>query len=144
MLQGVTDFLWSYVLVVVLIGIGLVFTFGSRFVQIRHFGEMFRVLRQAFHHQPEHVSSFQALALSVAGRVGAGNIAGVAVAITLGGPGAIFWMWVIGFLGMALKSVEISLAMIYRNTDDPEIGAISALHKNTQLARRKSPYPAVG
>lgn len=117
MLQGVTDFLWSYVLVVVLIGIGLVFTFGSRFVQIRHFGEMFRVLRQAFHHQPGHVSSFQALALSVAGRVGAGNIAGVAVAITLGGPGAIFWMWVIGLIGMSTSFFECTLAQVYKNNE---------------------------
>jgi len=117
MLQGITEFLWSYVLVVVLIGIGVVFTLGSRFVQIRHFGEMFRVLRQAFHHQPGHVSSFQALALSVAGRVGAGNIAGVAVAITLGGPGAIFWMWVIGLIGMATSFFECTLAQVYKNNE---------------------------
>ena len=117
MLQVVTDFLWSYVLVVVLIGIGLVFTVGSRFVQIRHFAEMFRVLRQAFHHQPGHVSSFQALALSVAGRVGAGNIAGVAVAITLGGPGAIFWMWVIGLIGMSTSFFECTLAQVFKNNE---------------------------
>jgi len=117
MLQAVTDFLWSYVLVVVLIGIGLVFTLGSRFVQIRHFAEMFRVLRQAFHHQPGHVSSFQALALSVAGRVGAGNIAGVAVAITLGGPGAVFWMWVIGVIGMSTSFFECTLAQVFKNNE---------------------------
>ncbi|HMB38905.1 MAG TPA: alanine:cation symporter family protein, partial [Wenzhouxiangellaceae bacterium] len=117
MLQGVTDFLWSYVLIVVLIGIGLVFTIGSKFVQIRHFGEMFRVLRQAFHHQPGHVSSFQALALSVAGRVGAGNIAGVAVAITLGGPGAVFWMWVIGLIGMSTSFFECTLAQVFKNNE---------------------------
>ena len=117
MLQGISDFLWSYVLIWVLIGIGAVFTLGSRFVQIRHFGEMFRVLRQAFHHQPGHVSSFQALALSVAGRVGAGNIAGVAVAITLGGPGAIFWMWIIGLIGMATSFFECTLAQVYKNNE---------------------------
>jgi len=115
MLEAVTDFIWSYVLVVVLIGIGVTFTLGSRFVQVRHFGEMFRVLGQAFHHSPGHVSSFQALALSVAGRVGAGNIAGVAVAITLGGPGAVFWMWVIGLIGMATSFFECTLAQTYKN-----------------------------
>ncbi|MDT8451101.1 MAG: alanine/glycine:cation symporter family protein [Wenzhouxiangellaceae bacterium] len=117
MLQAVTEFIWSYVLVVVLIGIGLAFTVRSRFVQLRHFGEMFRVLGQAFHHQPGHVSSFQALALSVAGRVGAGNIAGVAVAITLGGPGAIFWMWVIGLLGMSTSFFECTLAQVFKNNE---------------------------
>ncbi len=118
MLVTVTDFLWSYVLVIVLITMGLVFTVGSRFVQLRYFGEMFRVLGQAFHHHPGQVSSFQALTLSVAGRVGAGNIAGVAVAITLGGPGAIFWMWVVGLIGMATSFFECSLAQAYKTRDE--------------------------
>jgi AGCS family alanine or glycine:cation symporter len=117
MLAAVTDFIWSWILVVVLVGIGTVFTLGSRFVQVRYFVEMFRVLGQAFHHQPGHVSSFQALALSVAGRVGAGNIAGVAVAITLGGPGAVFWMWVIGLLGMSTSFFECTLAQAFKNNE---------------------------
>jgi len=117
MLATVTDILWSYVLVVVLIGIGLMFTIRSRFVQVRYFFEMFRVLGQAFKHQPGQVSSFQALTLSVAGRVGAGNIAGVAVAITLGGPGAIFWMWMVGLIGMATSFVECTLAQAYKTRD---------------------------
>jgi AGCS family alanine or glycine:cation symporter len=114
MLPAVTDFLWSYVLVAFLITIGLVFTVGSRFVQLRYFVEMFRVLGQAFRHHPGHVSSFQALTLSVAGRVGAGNVAGVAVAITLGGPGAVFWMWVVGLVGMATSFFECSLAQTFK------------------------------
>jgi alanine or glycine:cation symporter, AGCS family len=117
MLAAVTDFLWSYILVVVLITIGLVFTVGSRFVQLRYFVEMFRVLGQAFKHHTGHVSSFQALTLSVAGRVGAGNIAGVAVAITLGGPGAVFWMWVVGLIGMATSFFECSLAQAFKVAD---------------------------
>jgi len=117
MLSLTTEFLWSNVLVIVLISIGLAFTIGSRFVQFRYFTEMFRVLGQALHHQPGHVSSFQALALSVAGRVGAGNIAGVAVAITLGGPGAIFWMWVIGLLGMSTSFFECTLAQVFKNAE---------------------------
>ncbi|WP_376692274.1 alanine/glycine:cation symporter family protein [Wenzhouxiangella sp. EGI_FJ10409] len=117
MLATVTDFLWSYVLVVVLVTIGLAFTIGSRFVQLRYFVEMFRVLGQAFKHHPGHVSSFQALTLSVAGRVGAGNVAGVAVAITLGGPGAVFWMWVVGLIGMATSFFECSLAQAFKVAD---------------------------
>ena len=117
MLATVTDFLWSYVLVAVLVTMGLIFTLGSRFVQLRYFVEMFRVLGGAFQHHPGQVSSFQALTLSVAGRVGAGNIAGVAVAITLGGPGAIFWMWVVGLIGMATSFFECSLAQVFKTID---------------------------
>ncbi|MFW5927490.1 MAG: alanine/glycine:cation symporter family protein [Wenzhouxiangella sp.] len=117
MLATATDILWSYILVTVLAVMGLAFTFGSRFVQLRYFGEMFRVLGQAFRHQGGHVSSFQALTLSVAGRVGAGNIAGVAVAITLGGPGAVFWMWVVGLIGMATSFFECTLAQAYKTRD---------------------------
>jgi AGCS family alanine or glycine:cation symporter len=117
MLAAVTDFLWSYVLVVVLVAIGMAFTIGSRFVQFRYFIEMFRVLGQAFRHHSGHVSSFQALTLSVAGRVGAGNVAGVAVAITLGGPGAVFWMWVVGLIGMATSFFECSLAQAFKVSD---------------------------
>ena len=101
MLATVNDFIWSQVLIVALVGVGLLFTVSSRFVQFRYFGRMFSVLRTALHHDPGHTSSFQALVVSVAGRVGGGNIAGVAVAITLGGPGAVFWMWMIGLMGMA-------------------------------------------
>jgi AGCS family alanine or glycine:cation symporter len=75
---------------------------------------MFRVLNTAFHHEGNHISSFQALMLSVAGRVGGGNIGGVAVAITLGGPGAVFWMWMIGLMGMATSFFECSLAQLYK------------------------------
>lgn len=114
MLATVTDFLWSYILVTFLIVIGLVLTIASRFVQLRYFVEMFRVLGQAFKHHTGHVSSFQALTLSVAGRVGAGNVAGVAVAITLGGPGAVFWMWVVGLIGMATSFFECSLAQAFK------------------------------
>ena len=117
MLETATNFLWSYVLVGVLVAIGLALTVGSRFVQFRYFGEMFRVLGQAFKHHTGHVSSFQALTLSVAGRVGAGNIAGVAVAITLGGPGAVFWMWMVGLIGMATSFFECSIAQAYKTRD---------------------------
>lgn len=117
MLAMLSDLLWSKVLVVMLVGIGLYFTIASRFVQFRYFGRMFAVLGSAMHHEKGQVSSFQALVVSVAGRVGGGNIAGVAVAITLGGPGAIFWMWLIGLMGMATSFFECSLAQLYKQRE---------------------------
>ncbi len=88
-------------------------------MQFRYFGRMFKVFAGAFRHEEGHVSSFQALALTVAGRVGAGNVAGVAVAIALGGPGAIFWMWVVGLIGMATSFFECSLAQLFK-TSEPD------------------------
>src|SRR5690625_5741846 len=118
MLELVTDFLWTWVLITVLIAIGMIFTVGSRFVQIRYFAEMFRVLGQAFRHQPGRVSSIQALTLSVAGRVGAGNVAGGAVALAPGGPGAVFWMRVVGEIGMATSFFECSLGQAFKVVDE--------------------------
>jgi AGCS family alanine or glycine:cation symporter len=112
-LTMLSGYVWD-ALVYILVIIGLTITVLSRFVQIRYFGRMFRVLRHAFHHESGHISSFQALTLSVAGRVGGGNIGGVAVAITLGGPGAVFWMWMVGLMGMATSFFECSLAQTYK------------------------------
>ncbi|HBX57800.1 alanine/glycine:cation symporter family protein [Pseudomonas sp. UBA2684] len=114
MLDLLNDLLWSKVLIVMLVGLGLYFSICSRFVQFRYFGNMFRIFAEAFQRQPGQLSSFQALMLSVAGRVGAGNIAGVAVAIMLGGPGAVFWMWVVALLGMATSYFECSLAQLFK------------------------------
>jgi AGCS family alanine or glycine:cation symporter len=116
MLRLIGDFLWGYVIIFGLVGVGLALTMASRFVQIRYFLKMFGVLKQSFHHQPGHLSSFQALAMTVGGRVGAGNIAGVAVAITAGGPGAIFWMWLVGMVGMATSFFECSLAQLFKTS----------------------------
>ncbi len=117
LIEILTTFLWSYVLIVLLVGLGLWFTIASRFVQFRFFGQMFGSLRRGLHEQEGHLSSFQALVVSVAGRVGGGNIAGVAVAITLGGPGAVFWMWLIGLMGMATSFFECSLAQLYKRAE---------------------------
>lgn len=117
MLDVINDFLWSKVLIIVLLGFGLSFTIASRFVQFRYFGRMFRIFasgRLFTRNANGHLSSFQALMLSVAGRVGGGNIAGVAVAITLGGPGAVFWMWMVGLIGMATSFIECTLAQAYK------------------------------
>jgi AGCS family alanine or glycine:cation symporter len=117
MIAALNDLLWGKVLIFVLIPIGLWFTIHSGFVQFRNFGRMFSIFRQAFHHESGQPTSFQALALSVAGRVGAGNIAGVAVAITLGGPGAIFWMWIVGLVGMATSFFECSIAQLFKRLE---------------------------
>ncbi|CAE6953895.1 putative sodium/glutamine symporter GlnT [Pseudomonas marincola] len=117
MLDLLNDLIWSKLLIVMLIGLGLFFTIASRFVQFRYFGNMFSIFAEAFQRQPGQLSSFQALMLSVAGRVGAGNIAGVSVAIILGGPGAIFWMWVVALVGMATSYFECSLAQLYKRRD---------------------------
>ena len=116
-MQALNDLLWSRVLIVALLAIGLVLSIRSRWVQLRYFGTMFSVLRNGFRSEGNHLSAFQALVLSVAGRVGAGNIAGVAVAISLGGPGAIFWMWVTGLIGMATSFFECTIAQVFKTAE---------------------------
>ena len=117
----VTDWLWSYVLIGALLIVGVRFTLGSRGVQLRLFRRTFAVLSNIDWRGSERgISSFQALAVSVAGRVGGGNIAGVAVAITLGGPGALFWMWLIALLGMATSLFECALAQLYKQRNGNE------------------------
>ncbi|WP_428025150.1 alanine/glycine:cation symporter family protein [Arcobacter sp.] len=112
------DLIWGSLLIYLLPILGIFFTVSSRFVQFRYFFKMFHILRETVHDKDGHISSFQALMLSVAGRVGGGNIAGVAVAITLGGAGAVFWMWVIGLVGMATSFFECSLAQLYKEKDE--------------------------
>lgn len=120
MLATVTDWLWSYVLIVALLAVGIRLTVTARFVQIRLFKDMFRGLATGFSATDKGLSSFQSLVVSVAGRVGGGNIAGVAVAITVGGPGALFWMWLIALIGMATSLFECALAQLYKQSDGSE------------------------
>lgn len=126
MLAEINDFLnnliWGNILIYLLPALGIFFTVSSRFVQFRYFFKMFNILRHTDHDKDGHISSFQALMLSVAGRVGGGNIAGVAVAITLGGPGAVFWMWIIGLIGMSTSFFECSLAQLYKEKDAEDSG----------------------
>ena len=124
LLDNINDFLWTYVLVAVLLGAGLYFTIRLRGVQFGMIGEMCRLLIKsggkydASNSRREapgrRISSFQAFAVSLASRVGTGNIAGVAIAIALGGPGAVFWMWVVAFLGSANAFVESTLAQLFK------------------------------
>ena len=113
---SVNNVIWTYVLVVLLIGLGLWFTVRTGLVQLRMLPEMFRLLGEGAGRKTtgREISPFQAFCVSTASRVGVGNIAGVAIAIVLGGPGAVFWMWVIAFIGSATGFVESTLAQIYK------------------------------
>ena len=117
MLEVINDFLSGKVLIVLIVGLGGYFTIRSRLVQFRHFFHMFAVFRDSLRSSAGQLSSFQALMLSLAGRVGAGNIAGVGIAVTLGGPGAVFWMWVTALVGMASSFFECSLGQLYKRCD---------------------------
>ena len=116
MVDSINTLLWSYVLIVVLVGCGIYFTFATKFVQLRMLPEMIRLLTEGMGTKTEgnSISAFQAFCVSTASRVGVGNIAGVAIAIVTGGPGAVFWMWVIAFIGCATGFVESTLAQIYK------------------------------
>ena len=113
----INDILWTYILIAMLLGCAIWFTIKTRFVQFRMIGEMLRLLKDSAgkgEHGEKHISSFQAFAISLASRVGTGNLAGVATAIAIGGPGAIFWMWIIALLGASSAFVESTLAQLYK------------------------------
>ncbi|MFQ9506286.1 MAG: alanine/glycine:cation symporter family protein, partial [Veillonella sp.] len=115
-ISTINGYLWSYFIIFILIGAGLFFTMTTNFVQIRMIKEMIRLVINGAGSSTEknHVSSFQAFCVSTASRVGVGNIAGIAIAVVLGGPGAIFWMWVIALIGAATGFIESTLAQIYK------------------------------
>lgn len=122
-MQSFVDFLngiiWSPALIYLCLGAGVFYSVLTRFVQVRHFFEMWRLLLSG-KSSSKGISSFQALAVSLSGRVGTGNIAGVAAAIGFGGPGAVFWMWVVAFFGAATAYAESTLAQIYKEEDNNE------------------------
>ena len=115
----INDFIWTYILVAMLISLGIYFTFKTRFVQFRYFKEMFRILGDGTKDDKNSgkISSFQAFCISTASRAGTRNIAGIALAVVPGGPGAIFWMWLIALIGSASSFVESTLAQIYKVKD---------------------------
>ncbi|NNC77015.1 MAG: alanine:cation symporter family protein [Woeseiaceae bacterium] len=113
----INSYIWSDYLIYLALGAGLFFSISTRFVQIRLFREMIRLLFSS-KESDRGISSFQALAVSLSGRVGTGNIAGVAAAIGFGGPGAVFWMWVVAFLGASTAYVESTLGQIYKEVDE--------------------------
>ena len=113
--SAINDVVWSPALVVLLVGAGLYFSIRTRFVQLRRIGVMTHLLfgKKDKTKEKKGVSSFEAFCIALSGRVGTGNIVGVATAIALGGPGAIFWMWVIAFLGASTAFVESTLAQLF-------------------------------
>jgi len=115
--NNINSYIWSDYLIYLCLGTGVFFSLLTRFVQVRHFREMFRLLLSG-KSSDKGISSFQALAVSLSGRVGTGNIAGVAAAIGFGGPGAVFWMWIVAFLGAATAYIESTNAQIYKEEED--------------------------
>ena len=118
----INAFLWHEYVLYAIVGTGLLFTVWSGFSQYWALRHGPTVVRGTYDDpdDPGAISHFQALAAALSETVGLGNIGGVALAIALGGPGAVFWMWVIGILGMAIKLTEVTMTMLYRNTDDPD------------------------
>jgi len=121
-LATINAVLWNETWILIIAGTGVLFTIWSGFCQYRALTHGPKVVRGVYDDpdDPGAINHFQALSAALSGTVGLGNIGGVALAITLGGPGAIFWMWIVGFLGMSIKFVEVTLSMLYRNTDDAE------------------------
>lgn len=116
-ISAINDIVWSNALIILCLGAGIYFSVITRFLQVRYLKEMIRLLFQG-ESSDKGVSSFQAFSIAIAGRVGTGNIAGVATAIAMGGPGAVFWMWVIAFLGSASAFIEATLGQIYKQVKD--------------------------
>ena len=121
-LGAINDVLWHDTVLFAILGTGILFTFWTTFSQWRALTHGWAVIRGRYDdpNDPGAINHFQALSAALSATVGLGNIGGVALAIALGGPGAVFWMWVVGFFGMSIKLTEVTLSMLYRNTDDPD------------------------
>ena len=121
-LGALNGILWHNYVLYAIVGTGLLFTIWSGVSQYRALTHGPAVIRGVYDdpNDPGAINHFQALSAALSATVGLGNIGGVALAITLGGPGAVFWMWVVGFLGMAIKLTEVTMSMLYRNTEDPD------------------------
>ncbi|MBN6044451.1 sodium:alanine symporter family protein [Citrobacter sp. ku-bf4] len=113
----INDVLWGSVMIYLLFGAGCWFTWRTGFVQFRYIRQFGRSLKNSVSPQPGGLTSFQSLCTSLAARIGSGNLAGVALAITAGGPGAVFWMWVAAIIGMATSFAECALAQLYKERD---------------------------
>lgn len=137
-ISNTNDFLWTYILTSILLILGIYFTFKTNFVQFRHIKEMFRLLGDGFSSKKDKssISSFQAFCISTASRVGTGNLAGIAVALTVGGPGSIFWMWLIALIGAASSFVESTLAQIFKVKDGDSYRGGPAYYMEKALGKR--------
>ncbi|TKH45834.1 sodium:alanine symporter [Paenibacillus terrae] len=132
----INDFFWSKLLIVMLIALGLFFTFRTKGLQVRMIGDMFRVLKESKRGSRDSISPFQAFCISMAARVGTGNITGIALAIALGGPGAVFWMWIIAIIGSASSFVESTLAQVYKVKDKDGFRGGPAYYMEIGLKKR--------
>lgn len=130
------NFIWTYILIGALLILGLYFTIRTKFVQVRLFGEMFRLIVEK-KESDDGVSPFQAFTISAASRVGTGNVTGVALAIGIGGPGAVFWMWIIAIIGMATAFIESTLAQVYKVRDGEAFRGGPAYYMEKALGWRK-------
>lgn len=130
------NFIWTYILIGVLLVLGTYFTIRTKFVQVRLFGEMFRLIFEK-KESNDGVSPFQAFTISAASRVGTGNVTGVALAIGVGGPGAVFWMWMIAVIGMATAFIESTLAQVYKVRDGDTFRGGPAYYMQKALGLRK-------
>jgi AGCS family alanine or glycine:cation symporter len=115
--NAINDIIWSNALIILCLVAGIYFSITTKFLQVRYIKEMVSLLFDGKSSE-QGVSSFQAFAIAISGRVGTGNIAGVATAIAMGGPGAVFWMWAIAFLGAASAFIEATLGQIYKEVRD--------------------------
>lgn len=138
-ISEVNDVLWTYILIAMLLGCAVYFTWRTRFVQFRNLREMLRLLTEGAPKSRDgkrQVSSFQAFAVSIASRVGTGNLAGVATAIAVGGAGAVFWMWIIALLGSVNAFVESTLAQLYKRKDKDSFIGGPAYYMQYGLGKR--------
>lgn len=137
-LGGINDFMYTYLLLLLLVGTGLYFTIRSRFVQVRLLKDGFRLLLEKAGEEngEKQVSSFQALMISTASRVGTGNIAGIATAIAAGGPGAVFWMWLMAIIGGASAFIESTLAQVYKVKDGKDFRGGPSYYIERALGKR--------
>ena len=133
--NNINAWVWSPALIYLALGAGLFFSILTRFVQVRMFREMIHLLFSSKESE-RGISSFQALAVSLSGRVGTGNIAGVAAAIGFGGPGAVFWMWVVAFLGASTAYVEAALGQIYKEVDEGQYRGGPAFYIEKAMGQR--------
>lgn len=138
LLASLNDFLYSYILIFLLVAAGIYFSIRTKFVQFRLIGDAIKALKEKAEKNDngKSVSSFQALMISTASRVGTGNIAGIATAIVAGGPGAVFWMWVIAIVGGASAFVESTLAQVYKVKDGKEFRGGPSYYIERALGKR--------
>ncbi len=137
-LASLNDFLYSYILIFLLVAAGIYFTIRTKFVQFRLIGDSIKSLKEKTEttDSKKTVSSFQALMISTASRVGTGNIAGIATAIVAGGPGAVFWMWIMAIIGGASAFVESTLAQVYKIKDGKEFRGGPSYYIERALGKR--------